>query len=195
MCIHSLGNATIFTPLDPNRRYLPFQIARENWDNASSFRSHHVLFCFTQMPFEVENAPALFQRGMEVHFRIVKWQLAPAFLNDIVIISEMPDNLMHHIWHVLTLLHNGNLTLNLWNASFSPTTLISSFMSSSLTTSKFRHPHLMSHAELSTKGPWLDSGLSQVCVNIFCPFLLIIASDAAQLNKNVCKGEHRTIEN
>jgi hypothetical protein len=64
-CIDSLGDAQIFTTLDCNSGYWQVPVAPEDIENAT-FTSHEGTFQFNRMPFELRNAPATFQRTVDI---------------------------------------------------------------------------------------------------------------------------------
>lgn len=87
------GEEMISSPLDVNSRYWPVEIAEEDQDKAA-FSSHHSLFHFTGVPFGLKHAPKTFQRGMDVLQTTVKWKLALVYLDDVLIFSRTPDNVL-----------------------------------------------------------------------------------------------------
>jgi hypothetical protein len=64
-CLDSLGAATIFTTLDANSGYWQLEVAEEDKDK-TSFISHMGTYRFSRMAFGLVNAPATFQRSMDV---------------------------------------------------------------------------------------------------------------------------------
>jgi hypothetical protein len=64
-CIDSLGDAQIFTTLDCNSGYWQILVASEDVEK-TTFTSHEVTFQFTRMPFGLRNAPATFQRTVDI---------------------------------------------------------------------------------------------------------------------------------
>ncbi|CAN8066841.1 unnamed protein product [Agarophyton chilense] len=64
-CLDSLGEAVVFTTLDTNSGYWQIALA-EDARALTIFTTHEGLFRFTRMPFGLKNAPATFQRGMDI---------------------------------------------------------------------------------------------------------------------------------
>lgn len=64
-CMHSLGNAKIFTTLDANWGY--GQLPLRNKDKSkTSFGSYDGLYQFTWMPFGLTNSPTSFQQDLHL---------------------------------------------------------------------------------------------------------------------------------
>jgi hypothetical protein len=64
-CIDSLGDARIFSTLDCNSGY--WQIPVDPADRAkTTLTSHEGLYWFLRMPFGLRNAPATFQRFVDI---------------------------------------------------------------------------------------------------------------------------------
>jgi Reverse transcriptase (RNA-dependent DNA polymerase)/Retroviral aspartyl protease len=64
-CLDSLGEAGIFTTLDCNSGYWQIPVAPEDRDK-TAFVSHEGLYRFIRMPFGLVNAPATFQRSIDL---------------------------------------------------------------------------------------------------------------------------------
>ena len=64
-CIDSLGDSTVFTTLDCNSGYWQVENAEEDRDK-TTFASHSGLYSFLRMPFGLKNAPAIFQRAVDI---------------------------------------------------------------------------------------------------------------------------------
>jgi Reverse transcriptase (RNA-dependent DNA polymerase) len=83
-CIDSLGEARVFSTLDANSGYWQIKVAEESKDK-TAFTCHRGLYRFTRMPFGLCNAPATFQRAVDVILATVRWQCAITYLDDIIV--------------------------------------------------------------------------------------------------------------
>ena len=83
-CIDSLGEATIFSTLDANSGYWQIRMAEQD-KTKTAFTTHHGLYQFTRMPFGLKNAPATFQRVMDIIMATVLWKFALVYIDDIII--------------------------------------------------------------------------------------------------------------
>lgn len=86
-CINSLGEATVFTTLDRSSEYWQAGIAKKDRDK-TKFASHCVLYRFLCMLFGLKNAPATFQRAVDIILSRAKWETAHVYLDDVIIYSK-----------------------------------------------------------------------------------------------------------
>ena len=85
-CIDSLGDATVLTTLHCSSGYWQVEIAEEDRDK-TTFASHSALYRFLRMPFSLKNAPATFQRAVDIILSRVKWGTALVYLDDVIVYS------------------------------------------------------------------------------------------------------------
>ena len=116
-CIDSLGDATVFTTLDCNSGYWQVEIAEEDHDKAT-FASHSRLYRFLRMPFGLQNAPATFQRAVDIILSGVKWKTALVYLDDVIVYSRTVTEHMAHVREILQLLHTAGMSLKLAKCAF-----------------------------------------------------------------------------
>jgi len=116
-CLDSLGDATVFSTLDANSGYWQIQLD-ETAKDLTSFTSHFGLFRYTRMPFGLKNAPATFQRVMDVILSSVRWQFALVYLDDIFVFSTTVEDHFDHVRTVLGLLKDAGVTLRLDKCHF-----------------------------------------------------------------------------
>jgi transposase InsO family protein len=116
-CLDSLGEARVFSTLDANSGY--WQIVMDEVDKVkTAFTCHRGLYQFQRMPFGLCNAPATFQRAIDVILSSVRWQCALTYLDDIIVFSATLEQHLHDLDRVLTLLHNAGVTLKLRKCQF-----------------------------------------------------------------------------
>ena len=116
-CIDSLGDAQLFSTLDANSGYWQIEMAEED-KNKTAFTTHYGLFRYLRMPFGLKNAPATFQRAIDIILSTVKWQFALIYLDDVVVFSRTFDEHMAHLAIVLRLLKDAGITLRLSKCHF-----------------------------------------------------------------------------
>jgi hypothetical protein len=95
-CIDSLGDAQIFTTLDCNIGYWQIPVAPEDVEK-TTFTSHEGTFHFTRMPFGLRNAPATFQRTVDIVLSGVRWKTCLVYLDDIIVISNSSEEHASHL--------------------------------------------------------------------------------------------------
>jgi len=82
-CIDSLGEATIFSTLDCNAGYWQVAIAPEDREK-TAFVCHEGAYQYKRMLFGLTNAPATFQRALDIIFSGVKRQSCLIYLDDVI---------------------------------------------------------------------------------------------------------------
>ena len=116
-CIDSLGNAQVFSTLDANAGYWQVELDERDKDK-TAFVTHHGLYRYTRMPFGLKNAPATFQRAMDVILASVKWQTAIVYLDDVIVFSTDIGQHVHQVDRVLRLMSEAGMTLKLKKCFF-----------------------------------------------------------------------------
>ena len=116
-CLDSLGDAAVFTTLDCNSGYWQVPIAPEDMDK-TIFTTHLGTFRHLRMPFGLRNAPAMFQRALDIIFSGVRWQTCLIYLYDVTIFSKDITSHLGHVDEVLTLLAQAGITLKLKKCEF-----------------------------------------------------------------------------
>ena len=111
-CLDSLGTANIFSTLDADSGYWQLKVAEEDRDK-TSFTSHRGTFRFKRMPFGLINAPATFQRAMDVLLSRVLWKKAIVYLDDIIVFSQTVQDHIRDVDEVLSILESAGLSLKL----------------------------------------------------------------------------------
>eukprot|EP00173_Palmaria_palmata_P000458 Plantae.Rhodophyta-Palmaria_palmata.ctg1209.p1 GENE.Plantae.Rhodophyta-Palmaria_palmata.ctg1209~~Plantae.Rhodophyta-Palmaria_palmata.ctg1209.p1 ORF type:complete len:666 (+),score=133.55 Plantae.Rhodophyta-Palmaria_palmata.ctg1209:1587-3584(+) len=115
--IDSLGDASFFTTLDANSGYWQVLMDEASRDK-TSFTCHAGFYRFKRLPFGLINAPATFQRALDLILSGVRYEFALVYLDDIIIFSRTFDEHMEHLAHVLGLLKTANISLKLKKCKF-----------------------------------------------------------------------------
>ena len=109
--LDALEHGRYFSVIDLKAGY--WQIPMRGEDAAkTAFRTADGLFEFTVMPFGLRNAPATFQRLMDVVFSGLKWQGLLVYLDDIIIYSKDVEHHLAVFEQVLVRLSDAGLKLN-----------------------------------------------------------------------------------
>ena len=111
-CIDSLGEAKVFTTLDCNWGYWQVPIREKDRDK-TTFASHSGLYRFLRMPFELMNAPATFQRALDIVLSPFKWRTCLIYLDDVIIYSKNFEDHFRHVESILDALFKANVTLKI----------------------------------------------------------------------------------
>jgi len=116
-CLDSLGDAQYFTTLDCNSGY--WQIPVEEADKPkTAFTCHAGCFQFCRMPFGLCNAPATFQRTIDILLSGFRWRSCLVYLDDIIVFSSTFDDHLGHVTEILKVLETAGISLKLSKCSF-----------------------------------------------------------------------------
>ena len=116
-CVDRLGEAQYFTALDCNSGY--WQIPVDPRDQPkTAFTCHEVVFEFNRMPFGLCNAPATFQRTVDILLSRYTWKSCLVYLDDIIVFSNTVEEHVTHVEEVLQVLRDSGFSLKLKKCSF-----------------------------------------------------------------------------
>ena len=116
-CLDSLGEAVIFTTLDCNSGYWQIRLPDEDKDK-TTFVSHMGTHRYTRMPFGLRNAPATFQRALDIILSGVRWQTCLIYLDDVIVFSKSMEQHVQDVDKVLGLLGASGVSLKLKKCEF-----------------------------------------------------------------------------
>jgi hypothetical protein len=116
-CIESLGDAKIVTTLDCNSGYWQIPVHPEDQDK-TTFTYNEGLYKFLRMPFGMKNAPATFQRMVDMILAGLTWKSCLVYLDDIIIFSFSFEEHLSHLDHVMERLYRAGLFLKLPKCHF-----------------------------------------------------------------------------
>lgn len=108
--LDTLGKGRYFTTLDLTSGFWQIEMDPATRDK-SAFVTHRGLHEFVRMPFGLCNAPATFQRLMQVVLAGIEWKFCFVYIDDILVCSETFDEHLEHLGIVLERLRRANLTL------------------------------------------------------------------------------------
>ena len=108
--LDTLGEAKYFSSLDLASGYWQVELD-EDARQKSAFSTHQGLFEFIRMPFGLCNAPATFQRLMQVVLAGLEGKICHVYLDDILILSKTFAEHLQHLKEVFMRLRNAGLRL------------------------------------------------------------------------------------
>lgn len=109
-CVDSLEEAGIFSTLDCNAGYWQIPVAPEDREKTTC-TSHCGAFQCKRMPFGQCNAPATFQRAMDIILAGVRWQTCLVYLDDSIVFSRSPKDHIDDLRQVFGLLEEAGVSL------------------------------------------------------------------------------------
>lgn len=86
-CMDALAGTTYFSTLDMASGYYQIEIAEED-QKKTAFITKYGLFEHTRMAFGLCNAPATFQRAVNLVFRGLTWKQILAYIDDIMVLGD-----------------------------------------------------------------------------------------------------------
>ena len=108
--LDTLGGTKYFSSLDLAAGYWQIGLDAES-ASKSAFTTHRGLHEFTRMPFGMCNAPATFQRLMEIVLAGMLWESCFAYIDDLLVCSKTFAEHLEHHKQVFARLRKANLRL------------------------------------------------------------------------------------
>ncbi|CAF4802655.1 unnamed protein product, partial [Rotaria socialis] len=115
--LDSLRAAKYISALDLRSGYWQVEIDPGSRDK-TAFITHRGLYEFLVMPFGHSNAPATFQRLMDIVPAGIKWQSCLVYIDDIIVFSPTFEQHIHDLSTVFDRLTNAGLTLKASKCDF-----------------------------------------------------------------------------
>ena len=109
-CFDALGDAKYFSTLDLRQGYWQVENDPETADK-TTFITRRGAFKFKVLPFGLSNAPAVFQRLMNMVMQGLTWEACLVFLDDIIVISSTFEQHLDRLSAVFGRLGSANLKL------------------------------------------------------------------------------------
>jgi len=109
-CFEFLGDAKVFSMLDCNSGYWQIPVADEDRDK-TTFVCHEGAYRYNRLPFGLSNAPATFQRAIDMILGGLKWKSCLVYLDDIIVFSQSAEEHVEHLWEVFTALRGAGVSL------------------------------------------------------------------------------------
>ena len=108
--LDALGNANWFTTLDLQSGFWQIPVKKSDIEK-TAFATHHGHWEFRVMPFGLVNAPATFQRLMDLVLSGLHWTHCLVYLDDIVVFAATEEEHTHRLNLVLERVAKAGLTL------------------------------------------------------------------------------------
>ena len=115
--LDQLNKAAWYSSVDLAKGYHQVPLT-ERAKQICSFRCPSGFFRYTRMPFGIMNAPAAFQRMMDVVLRDIAWKFCMVYIDDVIIYSSTWTDHVDHISHVLRRIRDAGLTVGLKKCHF-----------------------------------------------------------------------------
>jgi Reverse transcriptase (RNA-dependent DNA polymerase) len=187
-CIYSLGDAQIFTTLDCNSGYWQIPVAPEDIEK-KTFTSHEGTFQFNRMPFGLRNAPATFQRTVDIVLSGLRRKTCLVYLDDTIVFYHSPEEHARNLDEVLSLLYGAGLSLKLAKCAFFRDTV--NYLGQVIRPGKLEVATKNTDALKTAKPPTTQTELRSflgLC-SVYRRFVLSFAKVASPLNSLLRKGE------
>jgi len=109
-CIDFLGDAKVFSTLDCNSGYWQITVADEDRDKPT-FVCHEEAYRYIRLPFGLSNAPATFQRAIDMILGGLQWKSFLVYLDDIIVFSQSAREHKEHQREIISALRGAGISL------------------------------------------------------------------------------------
>ena len=109
-CLDALEGSVFFSTLDITSAYNQIPIRDEDIPK-TAFVTKYGLYEFITMPFGLCNAPATFQRLMEIALGGLQWSTCLIYLDDVIVFSKTFREHLSRLEQVLEIIHSAGLKL------------------------------------------------------------------------------------
>ena len=109
-CFDALGGAKFFSTLDLQSAYWQVENHPDSMDK-TSFVTRRGTIRFRVLSFGLSNAPAVFQRLMDLVMAGLTWEICLFFLDDIIVMSKTFEQHLERLNLVLDRLRKANLKI------------------------------------------------------------------------------------
>jgi len=103
-------DAKVFSTLDCNSGYWQIPVADEDRDR-TTFVYQEGAYQYIRLPFGLLNAPATFQRAIDMILGGLKWKSCLVYLDDIIVFSQSVGEHLEHLREVFAALRGAGVSL------------------------------------------------------------------------------------
>ena len=107
-CLDAVSGSIYFSTLDLTSGYNQVPVAEEDIPK-TAFVTKYGLFECPYMSFGLSNAPATFQRVMELALQVLQWSTCLIYIDDVIIFGGNLDEHLMRVRGVIDRLHHANL--------------------------------------------------------------------------------------
>ena len=190
-CIDLLGDARVFSTLDFNSGYWQIPVDHGDQDK-TTFTTHCGTYRYKRIPFGLKNAPATFQRALEIILSCVRSEICLMYLDDVIVFSKDQETHLEHLDTVLSLLRNAGVSLKLNKCFFFRSKL--EYLRHFILPSKLSVARDRSAAFRKCRFPQTRTQLRSFlgAYNVYRRFIAGFAKEARPLSAMLCKDvRHR----
>jgi O-acetyl-ADP-ribose deacetylase (regulator of RNase III)/transposase InsO family protein len=110
MCLDTLAGSRYFSTLDLASGYYNLKV-KESDRHKTAFSTKFGTFEYIRLPFGLCNAPATFQRAMELALRGLTWKTVLAYLDDVIVLGKTFTEHLGNLREVFLRMRQHNLKL------------------------------------------------------------------------------------
>ena len=115
--LDSLGGMKYFSTLDLASGYWQIPILEQHREK-TAFRTRSGMYEFNVVPFGLTNAPATFQRDMDLVLSGLNWEICLVYMDDIIIFSENFDKHLEDLQKVFDRIRSAEMLIKVTKCSF-----------------------------------------------------------------------------
>ena len=108
--IQSSEDASVFQILQCNSGYWQIPVAQQDRDK-TTFTSHEGTYCNRRKPFGPKNAPATFQRTLDIVVSSFRWKSCLLYMDDDITFSKVMDSHFAHVEEILEAIRWAGINL------------------------------------------------------------------------------------
>ncbi len=116
-CLDSLGDAKFFSTLDCNWGFWQIPVAPAD-RHKTAFTTFAGTYQYKRMPFGLCNAPATYQRTLDILLSGFKWQSCLVYVDDVIVYSRTFEDHLDQVQMILQVLKRAGLSLNVKKCHF-----------------------------------------------------------------------------